>query len=131
MGGKSKASTTSTQTTTNKTLNAAASDIENGSVVMNSGDNATITTTDYGALKAAGDIAYEALEVTGKTVDSLAYSQKNSTAAMERVAQSAATGGQSIVADSLVKVFQPLAVGVIVLAVLFVIYLIMRGRSRV
>ena len=131
MGGRSSSSTKSNQTTTNKTLNASVSDIENSAVITNSGDNATITTTDYGAIKAASDLAFESLETTAQAMDTLAYSSTTNTAAIERVAQSAATGGQSIVADSLVKVFQPFAYGVLVLAVVWVLYLLVRGNKRV
>jgi len=131
MGGRSSSKTASNQTTTNKTLNVSVSDIENSAVVTNSGDNVNISTTDYGAIQAASDIAFESLENSAAAVDTLAYSQSANTAAIERVAQSAATGGQSIVADSLVKVFQPIAFGLVALAVVFLIFLMVRGRKRV
>lgn len=131
MGGRSSSKTQSSQSTINKTLNASVSDIENSAIITNSGDNTTITTTDYGAIKAASDLAFESLETSSKVVDTLAYSQNANTAAIERVAQSAATGGQSIVADSLVKVFQPFAYGILVLAAVWVVYLLIRSKQRV
>lgn len=131
MGGRSSSSTSSKQTTTNKTLNASASDIDNGSVVMNSGDNATITSTDYGAINVARDIAFESLEVSSQAVQNLALSQAGSNATIERVALSATTGGQAVVADSLVKVFRPFVLALLALAVVAVFYMMYRGGKRV
>lgn len=144
MGGRAKteSKTSSTQTTTNKTLNASASDIENGSVVQNSGDNANITATDHGAINRAGqlaesaferstDIAFEALRVGEESVRRVSANASGNAAAIERIAKSATTGGQSIVAESLVKIFQPFALGILVVAAVVIVAMIIRGKKRV
>jgi hypothetical protein len=129
MGGRSSSSSSSTQTTTNKTLNASSGDVENGAVVMNSGDNATITTTDYGAVNVARDIAFESLEISAKSLEELANSNIRSTAAIQDIAKTSQTGGQTLIADSLVQVFRPFALALLALCVVVVLVLLFKKKG--
>lgn len=88
MGGHSHSKSSSTQNTT--TYNLAADGDNSG--VMIGGNNNTVTTTDYGAIKAAGNIASdafknnrEAIESAGKVAN---QALKSNQAAMDDVLES-------------------------------------------
>lgn len=131
MGSSSKSNKSSQ--TTNTSTNVALEDLENSSVVTVAGNSNHITTTDHGAVRAAADIAFESLEnqfgISQAAFDSINQAGAQNTAAIEKVALAAQSQGQSVVADSLVKVFQPFMLILLAGLVVVIIVAIRKGRK--
>lgn len=119
MGGKSKSSSSSSNdtTTVNEQVNSAVEDVQSSNILNNSGDNVNVTTTDFGAIKAAEGIAYESLEITSRTanaaLDNSQQALQSAINSVQSVASAAQTQGQSVVAESLVSVFRPFMLAIV------------------
>lgn len=132
MGSRSSSSNETKNIT--ETNNVSASD---QAITVVDAEGVTIEQTDHGAIEAAGIFAGEVIEFAGEantraadtvdnaidavaensqsTVTALSSANQNTIESVERVAMAAASGSQSIVADSLVSVFKPLVIGIVVI----------------
>ena len=133
MGGRTNSSQHSEthQTSTVKTVNASAQDVESSNIVSNSGDNVTVSVTDHGAIAAAKDIASESLLFGGEAIEAIENTVSAGYQALAEVKNSQITGGQSIVATSAVEVFKPLAYGVAGLIGLALMVMLFKGARNV
>ena len=121
MGGSSSSSSSARTTTTTTTANVALEDLENPQVVTNS-TLENVTLTDYGAVGEAFDFADS---VNARSADAFEQALGASSAAVstvERLAKQAASGSQTVIADTLKSIFQPAAWGLLAVAGLWGLY---------
>ncbi|MEL0621508.1 MULTISPECIES: hypothetical protein [Pseudomonadota] len=144
MGGGSKSSNKTTNNTTNYSLQG----LDNAETAV-AGNNNTVTVSDHGAIDAAFGFGENALELSGKVVDSntdlskhaldqtLSFSKSlvdqntanaaNSTLAIKELANSVATGGGSDVAEQSTKMVYTIGA---VFAVVLLGFVIMLGSRK-
>jgi len=133
-GGSSKVSTNTTNHYTTETTNVALDDIE-GTAITNSGDNVSMTVTDFGAVSEALEFAGGAFdEANTLAFEAIEAAERNSvmnTGTVERVALATANNGQTVVADSIVSIFKPFALALLGSVVLIAVVMVWKGGKRV
>lgn len=135
MGGRSSSKQESSQTTINKTVNAALDNLENSTAVVNSGDNVDLTMTDHGAINAAGSIVIEALDTVDsnnqQVFEAVEGASQQAIQSVEKIALTAQTNGQQVVAETLSDIFKPFLLVLLIGVVLVVLAMIYRSAKRV
>lgn len=140
MGSKSRSSTASTNITKDTTINNVDnrvaegdasiggninvnfSDLKtgNGASVGNGGDIvANISTSDFGALDAASDIADDAFEFSNQTLSQAGSTVSGAVSALRQTARDAVDVAESAARDESARTMQFVVLGVIVVGVAF------------